>query len=31
MLESRAEQNALGAAPDTAVVDVGLTVLSPNT
>ena len=31
MLESRAERSALGAAPDAAVVDVGLKFLSPKT
>ena len=31
MLESRAERSALGAAPDVAVVDVGLKFLSPKT
>ena len=31
MLESRAERSALGAAPDVAVVDVGLNFLSPKT
>ena len=29
MLESRGERSALGAAPDIAVVDVGLTFLCP--
>ena len=31
MLESRGERSALGAAPDVAVVDVGLNFLSPKT
>ena len=31
MLESRAERSALGAAPDIAVLAVGLNFLSPKT
>ena len=31
MIESRAERNALGAAPDISVVDVGLNFLSSKT
>ena len=31
MLESRAERSAPGAAPDVAVVDVGLSFMSPKT